>query len=148
MQRADRSPRTLQDVAHCWRWADTRVWFHASQFRKAIIYSPDSDTFMIGLSLIEDANHSPHPHTEVVVRLDTPGAKERLYLDVNMLVDCIKRDPDLACIPQHKRAAAVQAVYVASGCDYTSFFAGVGKATFYKALFHHAPFTCGGVGAL
>ena len=29
--------------------ADTRVWFHASKFSRAIIYSPDTDTFMIGL---------------------------------------------------------------------------------------------------
>ena len=52
--------------------ADTRVWFHALKFEKSIIYSPDTDTFMIGLPLVDPGCH------DVVVRVDTPAAKDRL----------------------------------------------------------------------
>ena len=114
--------------------ADTRVWLHACKFKRAIIYSPDSDTFMVGLPLLDEHD------LKVAVRLDMPGSKERQYLDLNRLYDCVQRDPDLSAIPPHDRANAILAWYVASGCDFTSFFAGLGKATTFKALHQHAPF--------
>ena len=75
--------------------------------------------------------------------MDPPGAKDRLFVNVNKLVDSIKRDPDLAMIPEEHRASAISATYVASGCDYTSFSAGVGESTFFKSLFRHAGFIYG-----
>ena len=110
---------------------DTRVWFHARHFRKVVIYSPDTDTFLIGLPLISRYGLS------AVVRVEPPGAKDRLVVDVNKLLDSIKRVPDLAMIPEERRASAIAATYIALGCDYTSFFAGVGKAPFlgvYSAM--------------
>ena len=55
--------------------ADTRVWFHAFAFAKALIFSPDTDTFMVGLSLLQQCT------TAVCVRLDKPGAKDQVFLD-------------------------------------------------------------------
>ena len=59
-----------------------------------IIYSPDTDTFLIRLPLISQYR------LLVVVRVDTLRAKDRQYLDVNKLLDSITRDPDLATIPE------------------------------------------------
>ena len=111
---------------------DTRVWFHAHHFNKVIIYRPDTDTFLIGLPLI-----SCYGLSAIV------WAKDRLIVDVDKLLDSIKRDPDLATIPEEDSASAITATYVASGCDYTSFFAGVGKRTFFKSLFRHGGFIYG-----
>lgn len=122
--------------------ADTRVWFHALRFAKAIIYSPDTDTFMVGLPLIQKND------CKIAVRLDMPGSKEQIYLNMNMLAAMINRDPDLAMINEEHRCAVLQACYVASGCDFTSFFAGVGKATFFTALFKYTSFVCLGPGFL
>ena len=122
--------------------ADTRVWFHASKFAKAIVYSPDTDTFMIGLTSV--CQH----HFQAVVRADMPGAKEPMYLDITRLVDCISRDPDMVHFDISERAGILQSAFVASGCDFTSFFYGVGKGTFFKALFQHASFIAEGPGSL
>ena len=62
----------------------TPVWFHASKFRKANIDNPDTDTFIIGLTAV-------HHQMQAVVRDDMSGAKEQIYIDVTMLVECIKR---------------------------------------------------------
>ena len=61
---------------------------------------------------------------------------------MNALIESIRRGLSLTCIPVDDRPSVVQTVFVASGCDYTSFFAGVGKATFYKSLFTHSHFIC------
>ena len=130
---AGRHQHFKEDHEEC----DTRVWFYARHFKKAIICSPDTDTFLIGLPLISQHGLS------IVVRVDTPGAKDRQYLDVNKLLDSIVRDPDLATIPAEHRASAITAAYVASGCDFTSFFAGIGESTFFRSLFQHAAFIYG-----
>ena len=58
-----------------------RVWFHAHQLSKVIIYSPDTDTFLTRLPLISQYR------LLVVVRVDTLRAKDCQYLDVNKLLD-------------------------------------------------------------
>ena len=34
--------------------ADTHVWLHDVQFKNALIYSPDTGTFFLGLPLIKE----------------------------------------------------------------------------------------------
>ena len=46
---AGQQPQEASEFAGNHEEADTRVWFHTSRFKKAIIYSPDTDTFMVGL---------------------------------------------------------------------------------------------------
>ena len=134
--------RVMPQFASNHEEADTRVWFHALQFARAMIYSPDTDTFMVGLPLLSVSE------CKVVVRLDMPGAKDQIYLDMVKLTQMIKYDPDLSTIPAENRASIVQICYAASGCDFTSFFSGVGKATFFSALFRYASFVCSGAGSL
>ena len=51
--------------------------------------------------------------------------------------------PDLASIPVSERAQAIQTLYLCTGCDYVSFFQGMGKITFLKAFFRYAAFILG-----
>ena len=58
---------------------------------------------------------------------------------MNNLMKCLSTDPDLAQIPQCDRPRAMQTLYIARGCDYTSFFRGLGKVSFFQ----HATFIAG-----
>lgn len=99
--------------------ADSRVFFHASKVSSAIIYSPDTDVFMIGLPLLDRGLR-----TNIIIRLDTPQQPQQLYLHLNKLHDCLVRDPDMASIPAADRAKALQVMYISTGCDFVSAFAG------------------------
>ena len=56
---------------------------------------------------------------------------------------CLSADPDLAQIPQCERPRAMQTLYIATGCDYISFFRGLGKVSFLSTFFQHATFIAG-----
>ena len=44
-------------------------------------------------------------------------------------------DPDLAGLNTTELAQILQTLFVCTGCDYTSFFCGIGKATFPRYFF-------------
>ena len=54
-------------------------------------------------------------------------------------------DPDLARIDNNILPKIMQTIYVATGCDYTSFFSQIGKATFLRYYFQYASFITGGI---
>ena len=113
--------------------ADSRVWRHALGYEKALVYSPDTDTFHVALPFSLT--------TTVIVRLDMPGSPDRKYLDLNALQNCIQANSDLQHIPGEARLATLQCLYVATGCDFVSFFHGFGKVSFLKCFFfsmHHS----------
>ena len=64
---------------------------------------------------------------------------EHQYLHVEKLRSVLNRDPDLAVVPENTRLKLLQALFIATGCDYVS-FAGLGKATFMKIAFQHCSF--------
>ena len=114
---------------------DTRIWLHVcnSKAQRILILSPDTDTYHIGLPLLP-------PGKEVIIQLSNPGARELNLLHLHKLVDALKRDPDMIHIPPTQIAGIVQAIFVSIGCDYVSFFSGIGKATFLKTFFEKAEF--------
>ena len=65
------------------------------------------------------------------------------YININELLLSFQRDPDLASIPSTKLGQIMQQLYIVTGCDYISYFAGIGKATFLNIFFQHANFICG-----
>ena len=75
---------------------DSRVWRHCQQsdLRKQYIFSPDTDTYIIGLS-----NHKQGAQT--FIDLTPVGADNTKFLSLNQLLDCLQCDPDLAYIQQH-----------------------------------------------
>ncbi|XP_065194409.1 uncharacterized protein LOC135825714 [Sycon ciliatum] len=121
--------------------ADYRIWLHASKFDSVLVYSPDTDVYHIGMAL-EWLNTGDR---SVFVQLDMPGSMQHKYMSLTKLAGNIRNDPDLSQVPEDVRVAAVQALFVCSGCDFVSFFAGLGKCSFYKAFFQFATFITGGV---
>ena len=115
--------------------SDTRIWLHSkcSAGMKKFILSPDTDVYHIGLPLVMSGE-------SVLVQLSRPSDKELKLLNLNILIDVLKRDPDLVHIPELHIPRVMQTLFVATGCDYISFFAGIGKAFFLKVFFEHAKF--------
>jgi len=119
--------------------ADTRIWLHASKCdaKKLLIFSPDTDTYHIGMT----ATAVNLINKEVMLQINTPGSPLRL-LSLHGLADAVSRDPEMCDIPHEDRLATLQALYVLTGCDFTSFFTQISKAFFLSTLFRFAPFIC------
>jgi hypothetical protein len=66
--------------------------------------------------------------------------KELKLLHLHSLSDALQRDPDLAHIPESAIPQTIQTLFVATGCDYVSFFSGLGKSNFLKVFMEHAKF--------
>lgn len=62
---------------------------------------------------------------------------------MNKFFEAISTDPDLSSIPQAHRAKVLQIIYIATGCDFTSFFAGIGKTAFLKSFYQYTQFITG-----
>ena len=120
--------------------SDTRVWLHAkhSEGRNIFIFSPDTDVYHVGLPLVS-------PEVQVTVQLSKPGDKELKLLDLNLLLDQLKRDPCLVNIPKEDVPHVIQMLFVCTGCDYISFFSGIGKSYFFKVFLDYANFILGDV---
>ena len=120
--------------------ADMRIWRHVAQTHAArvLVYSPDTDIYNIGLSIFDRVSDK-----DIFVQLNVPHSQTQLYLHLNNLITALQRDPDLANIDPGKLAEIFQMLYIASGCDYVSYFAGQGKASFFQAFFQHAAFITG-----
>ncbi len=87
--------------------------------------------YHIGMPLVSNST---------LVQLSLPSDRELKILNLNLLVDALKRDPSLVHIPEPHIPTTMQTLFVATGCDYTSFFAGIGKAFFMKIIFEYATF--------
>ena len=123
--------------------ADQRIWLHCvhSTSSRILIFSPDTDVYHVGLVHMEKM-----PGKDIVVQLSRSlldPAKAKL-LHLTALVASLNGDPDLADIPMCNRPQALQSVFVSTGCDYVSYFAGIGKCSFLKTFFQYASFIAGG----
>ena len=120
---------------------DMRVWLHCktSAGTKKIIYSPDTDTFHVGIGLLEDPRLSEY---DIYVQLNKLGTTPK-YIHLSSLQAALLRDPDLAAIPKPIKLQCLQTMYVVTGCDYTSFIHRFGKVSSLKTFFQHAAFISG-----
>ena len=115
---------------------DMRIWLHAEKTScsRVLIVSPDTDVYFIGM---------PLPCTiekDIMIRISKVTSKEIRLLHLNALLTALKHDPNLSSICPSQLAKIMQVLYVVTGCDYTSFFYGIGKATFLRIFFQHAKF--------
>ena len=119
--------------------SDTRVWLHVlrSSGNKKLLYSPDTDVYHIGLTLIEPSVH------DVYVQLSNISSPELRLLHFNQLLQSFRDDPDLSLVPMVLRPLVLQTLFICSGCDYISFFVGLGKTTIMKHFFQNAWFITG-----
>lgn len=75
---------------------------------------------------------------EVMVQLSMKPADHMFCMTAFAAI--LDEDPDLYSILAEHHTAVIQATYVYSGCDYTSFFAGCGKSAFFNALYQYVDF--------
>ena len=73
----------------------------------------------------------------------TSKPKEMKFVHLSALNLALHTDPDLAALQSTERAQILQTLFVCTGCDYISFFSGLGKATFLRYFFQHASFITG-----
>ena len=73
---------------------DMRLWRHALQSneQRVVIYSPNTDVYNIGLSLIHT-----HPDTDFILQLNVPYSEEK-YLSLNSLEKALRDDPDFSLL--------------------------------------------------
>ena len=66
---------------------------------------------------------------EVTLQINTSGSPLWL-LSLHGLADAVRRDPEMCDIPHEDHLATLQALYMLTGCDFTSFFTQISKAFF------------------
>ena len=71
------------------------IWQHCQQshLNKHYIFSPDTDTYIIGLT-----NHKQG--AETFINLTPVGSYDTKIMSLNELINCMKSDPDLEFIDQ------------------------------------------------
>ncbi|KAJ8047747.1 hypothetical protein HOLleu_06823 [Holothuria leucospilota] len=121
---------------------DSRVWFHAAvtSCNRIIIYSPDRDTFHIGLPLLPRLGDK-----QVYVHLRAKKSDD-LFLDMQSFQASLLNDLQLQKVGVDnvsKIPTFLQVLYVVSGCDFTSFFKGNSKKAFLDVFYRDADFITG-----
>ena len=118
---------------------DTRLWLHVArtECNQILVLSPDTDVYLIGLPLECTSEKN------IIVQISKMNSMELKLLCLNQLVQALQNDPDLSSIPDSQLNHLIQTLYVVTGCDYISFFSGLGKATFLRYFFQHAKFITG-----
>ena len=104
-----------------------------SEGRYKLIWSPDTDVFHIGLPLLDST-------MQVIVQLSLYSSIEHRYMHLGRLHTALNNDPDLSTTPPEFRPKLLQSLFICTGCDYTSFFVGFGKAIFMRYAFQHNNF--------
>ena len=125
--------------------ADMRVCLHcknAAGSRKIII-SPDTDTYHVGMGLLEDVRLS---ECDIYVQVSRLGDSVHRYLHLSGLYGALQLDQSLSLLPTNIRLQALQTLYVCTGCDYLSYFYQIGKAKFLQVFFQFASFITSGLG--
>ena len=81
---------------------------------------------------------------DVFVRISVFSSQEHRYLSLKKLTMSLQEDPDLSSVPGEILPKVLQTLFISTGCDYVSYFAGFGKkSTFLKVFFQHASFISG-----
>ena len=129
-------PHTDDTLACNAEESDTRIWLHVlhSAGTKKLVLSPDTDVYHIGLPVVVGT------HLDVIVRLSLFSALELRLLNLQALITAFENDPDLAGIARTDITRIIQMLFIITGCDFVSFFNGLGKATFLNTLFEYSRF--------
>ncbi|CAC5406690.1 unnamed protein product [Mytilus coruscus] len=113
---------------------DTRVWLHAikSKSQRIIIYSPDTDTFVVGLPFIDSIGDKT-----IYLQLKDSCFDHR-FVDMRMFA--LQMSNAMCLKGLSTSVNCLQMVYISSGCDSVSFFHGYGKNTFFDIFRQNADF--------
>ena len=108
-----------------------------SAAQRILVLSPDTDVYHIGLTQTQK---------DVIVQINPYSSKQLTSLHLCNLKNALACDPDLATLQKDLIPQIFQTLYVATGCDYISFFHGIGKATFFRYFYQYADFITSGQG--
>lgn len=124
--------------------ANSKLWLHCahSAGTKKLIFSPDTDVYHVGVTIAPRL-----PGTEIVVQPTKTFREGSKFLLLHHLLQALHSNPDLHGVPLHLRPQALQSLYVSTGCDYVSFFRGMGKVSFLSTFFQYSSFIAGGLEA-
>ena len=81
---------------------------------------------------------------DIIIQISLYNSKDLRYLHLNSFITVLKSDPDLCAISSNLIPQVIQTIFVVTGCDYVSFFSGIGKATFMRYFFQYAEFISSG----
>ena len=114
------------------------IWIHALNASDTTIsiLSPDTDVYHIGRPLVA------HTNLDIIVQLSKFNNRELRLVNMKALIHTFSNDPSLAPIPSSLIPQTLQVLYVSTGCDFTSYFHGLGKTSFLNAFFEYAGFIC------
>ena len=84
---------------------------------------------LCGKSVFNDTRIS---ECDIYVQLNREGSK---YMHLSSLPDTECNDRELGTISDSRLLQCLQTLYVITGCDYTSFFHGIGKVAFLKTFY-------------
>ena len=85
-----------------------------------------------------------HGDTDILIEISMAGSTQKRILSLPNLKYNLINDPDLSSISPTLLPQVLQTLYVVTGCDYISFFSGLGKTTLMKCSCQHAEFITGG----
>ena len=77
------------------------------------------------------------------MQANTQKNRELKLLSMKHLIAAFSNDPDIVNVAAATHTQVMQTLFVVTGCDYISFFNGIGKATFLKYFFQHSDFISG-----
>ncbi len=96
--------------------------------KEASVLSRHRCPYHIVLPLLSDTD----TNCDILVQINPRSSLETRLLHLNALRSALIGDPDLAHIPDDLHPRNFQVLFICSGCEYISFFAGYGKATFLR----------------
>ena len=113
------------------------MWLHCihSTGTQKLIFSPDTDVYHVWLVFV-----SLLQGMEIVIQLTKTFREGSKFLLLHHMLQALHSNPDLQGIPSALRPRALQSLYVCAGCDYVSFFRGMGKVSFMSTFFQYASF--------
>lgn len=128
--------RTIQHKCRGGRCENLEAYL-SEKANKILIYSPDTDVYNIGL------RKHIISHVECIVQINLPHPSEQRFVSLNNLKTALDNDPDLASINREGLLNTLQMLFIVSGCDYTSYFAGIGNTASLNTFYHYSDFITG-----
>ena len=94
---------------------------------RILVVSPDTNVHHIGLPLASQ-------NKQVMVQISQLSSRETKFIHLPALITALQNDPDLAGMDSTELTKIMQALLVCTGCDYVSFFSGIGISSLFLSV--------------
>jgi hypothetical protein len=129
----------MPQLQHNHEEGDSLVWLLAAESAgsKILIYSPDNDTYNIGLPLAWI-----YPNKLFTIQLKSHNYESQ-FLSLKQLVATIRPHSNLKEIESLELLLTLQSLFICTGCDYISYFKHHSKRAFYQTFLNNTDFIQG-----